>query len=188
MQTAATWPDPLRVAINASVMQLRHPDFMGTLMSAMARTGLAPERIEIEVTESALLDDSPTTLAVLQKLQMLGVRVALDDFGTGWSSLSYLNRHRFDRIKIDRSFVKGISDRRNEAIIRAITDLGNRIGIEITAEGVETAEQLSLLRQMGCHEAQGFLYGKPMPADQTLAFAQARLRLPQGQRYLIGIR
>jgi EAL domain-containing protein (putative c-di-GMP-specific phosphodiesterase class I) len=188
MQAAASWPAPLRVAINASVVQLRHPDFMGSLMSAMARTGLAPERIEIEVTESALLDDSPTTLAVLQKLQMLGIRVALDDFGTGWSSLSYLNRHRFDRIKIDRSFVKGISDRRNEAIIRAITDLGNRIGIEITAEGVETADQLALLRQMGCHEAQGFLYGKPIPAGQTLAFSETNLRSPLGGRYRLGLR
>lgn len=170
MKVAATWPGHLRLALNASVMQLRHPDFLGSLMTAMTRTGLSPERLEIEVTESALLDDSPTTLAVLQKLQMLGIRVALDDFGTGWSSLSYLNRHRFDRIKIDRSFVKGISDRRNEAIIQTITDLGNRIGMEITAEGVETGEQQSLLTKIGCHEAQGFLFGKPMPGPETHTF------------------
>lgn len=188
MQAAATWPDGLRVAINASVMQLRHPDFLGTLMAGMARTGLAPERIEIEVTESALLDDSPTTLAVLQKLQMLGIRVALDDFGTGWSSLSYLNRHRFDRIKIDRSFVKGISDRRNEAIIRAITDLGGRIGTEITAEGVETDEQLMALHKIGCHEAQGFLFGRPMPPADALAFAQQHSRPQTQPRYLFGVR
>lgn len=188
IQEAASWPESLRVAINASVVQLKHPDFVGTLMAAMTRAGLPPERIEIEVTESALLDDSPTTLAVLQKLQMLGVRVALDDFGTGWSSLSYLNRHRFDRIKIDRSFVKGISDRRNEAIIRAVTDLGNRIGTDITAEGVETETQLKLLRQIGCHEVQGFLFGKPMPAAQALDFARNRVVVEQPARHRLGLR
>jgi diguanylate cyclase (GGDEF)-like protein/PAS domain S-box-containing protein len=177
LRQAAIWPEHCRIAINASVVQLRRPEFASVVMAALARHNVAPGRLEIEVTESVLLDDSPATLAVLQKLQVLGVHVALDDFGTGWSSLSYLNRHRFDRIKIDRSFVNGMNDMRNEAIIRSIVDLGDRLGIQITAEGVEKPEELEALAKLGCHEVQGYLLGKPMPADQAADLASRHASL-----------
>ncbi len=181
LRQARTWPVACRIAINASVVQLRHPDFAALVSGALKRHQIAPERLEIEVTESVLLDDNQTALTVLHKLQSEGVTVALDDFGTGWSSLSYLNRHRFDRIKIDRSFVRGIADRRNEAIIRAIVDMGTRLGIQITAEGVETQSQLEALTGLGCHELQGYLLGRPVPAEDAMMLAAAQLsRLRRG--------
>ena len=181
LRQAGTWPVACRIAINASVVQLRHPDFAAIVSGALKRHRIAAERLEIEVTESVLLDDNQTALAVLQKLQSEGVTVALDDFGTGWSSLSYLNRHRFDRIKIDRSFVRGIADRRNEAIIRAIVDMGSRLGIQITAEGVETQSQLDALTGLGCHELQGYLLGRPVPAEDAIMLAASQLsRLRRG--------
>ncbi|MCU0884451.1 MAG: EAL domain-containing protein [Beijerinckiaceae bacterium] len=181
LRQAATWPVACRIAINASVVQLRHPDFAALVSGALTRHRIAPERLEIEVTESVLLDDNQTALTVLHKLQGAGVTVALDDFGTGWSSLSYLNRHRFDRIKIDRSFVRGIADRRNDAIIRAIVDMGTRLGIQITAEGVETQSQLEALTGLGCHELQGYLLGRPVPAEDAMMLAAAQLsRLRRG--------
>jgi EAL domain-containing protein (putative c-di-GMP-specific phosphodiesterase class I) len=170
-----------RIAINASVVQLRHPAFAALVSGALKRHQVAAERLEIEVTESVLLDDNQTALTVLHKLQSEGVTVTLDDFGTGWSSLSYLNRHRFDRIKIDRSFVRGIADRRNEAIIRAIVDMGSRLGIQITAEGVETQSQLEALIGLGCHELQGYLLGRPVPAEDAMMLAASQLsRLRRG--------
>ncbi len=185
---AARWPEHLRVAINVAVQQLRHSDFLMNLRHAIGKHAISPERIEIEVTESALLDDSPMTLEVLQRIQQLGVKVALDDFGTGWSSLSYLNRHRFDRIKIDRCFVQGLSDVRNDAIVSAIAQLCDRLGIAITAEGVETDEQLARIAELGCHEAQGFLLGRPMPAEAALAFCRDRTGAIALRRYVGGVR
>jgi EAL domain-containing protein (putative c-di-GMP-specific phosphodiesterase class I) len=182
------WPSHLRIAVNISTVQLRHPDFLGHVIGALTASPIAPERIEIEVTESALLDDSPATLAVLTKLQQMGLKVALDDFGTGWSSLSYLNRHRFDRIKIDRSFVQGLSDRRNEAIVQTIIDLGARLDIEITAEGVEKLEQLEALGRMRCHEAQGWFFGKPIPAADLPFQVNQRSTLGATKRYVGGLR
>jgi diguanylate cyclase (GGDEF)-like protein/PAS domain S-box-containing protein len=173
LRHAATWPNSFRIAINVSVVQLRHPGFVETLRDAMQAARVSPERIEVEVTESALLDDSLSTKHVLHQLHKLGVNIALDDFGTGWSSLSYLNRHHFNRIKIDRSFVQGMSDPRNEAIIEAIIGLGTRLGIVITAEGVETGDQVETLTELGCHEVQGFLLGRPMPGDEALRFSTA---------------
>jgi EAL domain-containing protein (putative c-di-GMP-specific phosphodiesterase class I) len=181
LRQARTWPMACRIAINASVVQLRHPDFAALVSGALKRHQVAAKRLEIEVTESVLLDDNQTALTVLQKLQSEGVTVALDDFGTGWSSLSYLNRHRFDRIKIDRSFVRGIADRRNEAIIRAIVDMSSRLGIKITAEGVETQSQLEALTGLGCHDLQGYLLGRPVPAEDAMMLAASQLsRLRRG--------
>jgi diguanylate cyclase (GGDEF)-like protein/PAS domain S-box-containing protein len=187
IEQASHWPAHLRIAINVAVPQLRHSDFLMLLRNAIHRHGVAPERVEIEVTESALLDDSPMTLDVLQRVQKMGVRVALDDFGTGWSSLSYLNRHRFDRIKIDRSFIQGLSDLRNDAIVSAIAQLGQRLGIEITAEGVETEEQLKRIGELGCHEAQGYLLGRPMPPEAALALCRVVPETP-ARRYVGGVR
>jgi diguanylate cyclase (GGDEF)-like protein/PAS domain S-box-containing protein len=168
----ALLPDDLRMAVNVSVHQLRHPAFIGCLVAALRRTGVDPARVEIEVTESVLLDDSPATLDTLRRMQALGITVALDDFGTGWSSLSYLNRHRFDRIKIDQAFVRDIKDRRNLAIVHAVLELGRRLGIAVTAEGIETEEQRMLLLELGCREGQGWLLGRPrleLPDTQTEA-------------------
>lgn len=162
IRQAAHWPDAQRVAVNASTIQLRHPDFLPCLVSNLELTGLDPSRVEIEVTETAFLEDSPQTLEVLRTLQRIGVKVALDDFGTGWSALSYLRTHPFDRIKIDRSFVHAFADNRNEAILRSIVELSKRLGAGLTAEGIETESQLKALRAFGCDEGQGYLLGRPV--------------------------
>lgn len=161
---AASWPEELVVAINVSPVQFRKGDLAETVDMALAASGLRPERLEIEITESVLLADSSANLAILGKLRARGIRIALDDFGTGYSSLSYLRRFPFSRLKIDRSFVREI-DRSPEslAIIRAIIGLGRSLGIDTTAEGVETASQLETLRAERCGELQGFLFSPPVP-------------------------
>ena len=129
--------------------------------------GLAPDRLELEITESALLDDSDATLAMLYRLRELGVRIAMDDFGTGYSSLAYLQSFPFDRIKIDRSFIKDIADGVGSLnIVRAMAALAKGLGMETTAEGVETNEQLDTVKSEGCTEMQGFLFSRPRPADE----------------------
>jgi EAL domain-containing protein (putative c-di-GMP-specific phosphodiesterase class I) len=136
-------------------------------MSALAYSGLAPNRLELEITESVLLGETEANLATLHQLREIGVRISMDDFGTGYSSLSYLRSFPFDKIKIDRSFVSEMVGRPDcLAIIRAITGLGTSLGIATTAEEVETPEQLESLRAEGCTEVQGFLFSPPRPADQ----------------------
>ncbi|BBD40507.1 hypothetical protein Amn_53870 [Aminobacter sp. Y103A] len=160
---AATWPDDLVIAVNASAVQFRQGQFAQTIGQAIARSGLDPSRLEIEITESVLLADTGANLAVLQQLKQIGVRIALDDFGTGYSSMSYLRRFPFSRLKIDRSFVRDIgSSRESMAIVRAIIGLGTNLGIDTTAEGVETGAQLELLRRERCGEIQGFLFSPPV--------------------------
>lgn len=161
---AASWPDPLVVAVNVSPVQFRKGDLAETVDMALAASGLRPERLEIEITESVLLADTSANLATLGRLRARGIRIALDDFGTGYSSLSYLRQFPFSRLKIDRSFVREI-DRSPEslAIIRAIIGLGKSLGIDTTAEGVETASQLETLRAERCGELQGFLFSPPVP-------------------------
>ena len=162
---AATWPLPLRVAVNLSPVQFRRPGLVRAVTAALSDSGLAPERLELEITESVLLGEEEANLAILRQLRGLGVRIALDDFGTGFSSLGYLLRFPFDKIKIDRSFVQGLPDREDaKAIIRAIAGMGRGLGISVTAEGVETAGQLAALRIKGCGEAQGYLFSPPVPA------------------------
>jgi len=165
--TAARWPDELHVAVNISAIQFRNPGLMQVIVSALAASGLAPTRLEIEITESVLLHNKEATLAVLHQLRALGIRIAMDDFGTGYSSLTYLQSFPFDKIKIDRSFVKNITENSSSLnIVRAVAALANGMGMTATAEGVETAEQLHSIASEGCTEMQGFLFSRPLPAAE----------------------
>ncbi|MFM6932195.1 MAG: putative bifunctional diguanylate cyclase/phosphodiesterase [Novosphingobium sp.] len=160
---AATWPDGLSVAVNVSPKQFAAPGLAGTILQAMTNSGLAPKRLEIEITESIFIANVDKTLATLHGLRNLGVRIALDDFGTGYSSLSYLRSFPFDKLKIDRSFVADLATSGNaHAVIRAITTLAEALGMETLAEGVEEQDQLDVLRREGCQNIQGFLYGRPV--------------------------
>jgi len=161
---AGSWPAGIRLAVNLSPMQFRGRHLVESVVSSLAASGLDPRRLELEITESVLLQDSAANLAVLHDLKSLGVRISMDDFGTGYSSLSYLRSFPFDKIKIDQTFVRDIIDDPNAlAIIKAVTDLGASLGIVTTAEGVETVEQLEQLRRQGCQEIQGYLISRPVP-------------------------
>jgi EAL domain-containing protein (putative c-di-GMP-specific phosphodiesterase class I) len=165
--TAASWPDNLKIAVNLSPAQFRSQGLLQAIISALATSGLAPGRLELEITETILLQDSEATLATLYQLRELGVRIVMDDFGTGYSSLSYLQSFPFDKIKIDRSFVKDIADNPGSLnIVRAVAALAKGLGMLTTAEGVETAEQLDSIRSEGCSEMQGFLFSRPVPAHE----------------------
>jgi diguanylate cyclase (GGDEF)-like protein/PAS domain S-box-containing protein len=165
--TAAGWPGDARVAINISAVQFRNPGLMQVIVGALATSGLHPTRLEIEITETVLLQNKETTLAVLHQLRALGVRIALDDFGTGYSSLTYLQCFPFDKIKIDRSFVKDITENTGSLnIVRAVAALASGMGMTATAEGVETREQLDSITSEGCTEMQGFLFSRPLPARE----------------------
>ncbi len=167
---AARWPDRMKVAVNLSPLQFKTPDLVQAVSDALAEAGLPPSRLELEITESALLEDSETVLATLHRLRGLGLRISLDDFGTGYSSLSYLRRFPFDKLKIDRSFVREMVTRPDcEAIVGSIIGLASNLGMTTTAEGVENAAQLSRLRRAGCTEAQGYYISRPKPAAEVLA-------------------
>ena len=161
---AATWPKQLNVAINLSPVQFRHGDLAGLVHQVLLDTGLAPGRLELEITESVLIDDLPRALAILRRLKALGVRIAMDDFGTGYSSLSNLQAFPFDKIKIDRSFICDL-ERNGQAatIVRAVIALGRGLNLPVVAEGVETRAQLEFLSTEACAEVQGYLLGRPMP-------------------------
>jgi EAL domain-containing protein (putative c-di-GMP-specific phosphodiesterase class I) len=162
-------PGDLRVSVNLSPVQIKNQDFVKTVEDALASSGLTPERLELEITESTLLQNDQFTQMQLQQIRALGVRIAMDDFGTGYSSLSYLLSYPVDRIKIDRSFVAGLGEQPGcAAIVRAITALAKSLGMTTTAEGVETSRQLDLLAQLGCDEAQGFHFSVPRPANEIL--------------------
>ncbi len=167
---AAGWPNDLRVAVNVSAIQFQKPGFEQAVIGALAASGLAPQRLELEITESVLVSDAEAVIICLHRLRALGVRIAMDDFGTGYSSLSYLRRFPFDKIKIDRSFIRDIADPDAAAIVRAIVGIGTQLGASITAEGVETEEQLARVRQEGCGEVQGFYFSRPLPAPDALDF------------------
>jgi EAL domain-containing protein (putative c-di-GMP-specific phosphodiesterase class I) len=160
---AAAWPASTRVAVNVSAVQMRRPGFETAVLSALAASGLPADRLKLEVTESVLMQDTETVIASLHRLRALGVLIALDDFGTGYSSLSYLRRFPFDKIKIDRAFIRDIADPDAAAIVRAVVSIGERLGMGIVAEGVETPEQLNLVRREGCAQVQGFLFSRPLP-------------------------
>jgi diguanylate cyclase (GGDEF)-like protein/PAS domain S-box-containing protein len=173
---AAAWSREVRVAVNLSPVQFKNSNLVQSVISALAASGLAPERLELEITESVLLQDSEATLAALHRLRSFGVKISMDDFGTGYSSLSYLRSFPFDKIKIDRSFVHELATREDSmAIVRAVTGLGKSLGISIVAEGVETNEQLGLLRTEGCTEVQGFLFSRPRPAQDVEAMLSYEL-------------
>ena len=164
--TAANWPEEIRIAVNLSPAQFKQRGLVETVVAAMEEAGLAPRRLELEVTESLLLDDTEHTLHTLHRLRGLGVRISMDDFGTGYSSLSYLRSFPFDKIKIDRTFVAGLQPGdESMAIIKAIVGLGHSLGMSTTAEGIETEAQLAAVREQGCNEVQGFLFSPPLPAS-----------------------
>ncbi|PWC28721.1 bifunctional diguanylate cyclase/phosphodiesterase [Teichococcus aestuarii] len=167
---AAQWPEPVNVAINLSAVQFRDPGLLSTLAETLKLSGLPPGRVELEITESTLLQDDQANIATLEALRGLGVRIALDDFGTGFSSLGYLLRIPFDKIKIDRSFIAGLPGRvESNAVISAVVSMGRSLSLSVTAEGVESAEQLAALRQLGCTEGQGYLFSRPVPAAKVAA-------------------
>jgi diguanylate cyclase (GGDEF)-like protein len=162
-RVAAGWPEDVRVAVNVSPLQFRSPGFHTMVLQAIAAAGLAPNRLEIEITESIFLEGESTVVDILHRLRAIGVRVALDDFGTGYSSLSYLRSFPFDKIKIDRSFVMTVAeDSASAAIVRAIVDLATALHMETTAEGVEDEDQLAELRGQGCSSIQGYLFSRPV--------------------------
>ena len=166
LREAALWPEDRFVSVNLSPAQLRDDAFLPVLMNALAASGVAPARLELEITETVLLHDSEAMIALLRKIRSLGVGIALDDFGTGYSSLVYLQRYPFTKIKIDRCFVSGMAEADDsDAILRAVVEMAGRLDMVTTAEGVENADQLDRLRRSGCHQLQGFLFGPAVPAS-----------------------
>jgi diguanylate cyclase (GGDEF)-like protein len=164
---AGNWPENIGVAVNLSPVQFEKGDIVAAVRAALASSGLAPDRLELEITESVLLRETAGTLTALHQLRAMGITVALDDFGTGYSSLSYLRSFPFDKLKIDQSFVRDlVTNKESMSIIRAVTGLGHSLNIKTTAEGVETLDQLNMLRQHGCTEAQGYLFSRPVPANE----------------------
>ena len=184
---AASWSQPHRIAVNISPAQLRAGNLVATVTEVLARTGLPPSRLELEVTESLLIEDTEATLATLSALKALGLRIVLDDFGTGYSSLSYLRRFPFDKLKIDRSFIQALGENDEAmAIVRAIVALANSLTLDVTAEGVETETQLRLLQKESSAEIQGYLLGRPAPAGALsglLAGGAGRPARPAGGRF-----
>lgn len=161
-QRAARWPEQVSIAVNLSSVQFRCPHLVGSVNTALKKSGLTPNRLVLEITESVLLQDNLKTLATLRELHDLGVRISMDDFGTGYSSLSYLRAFPFDAIKIDRSFVRDLGEKLDsEAIVRTVILLGKSLGMSTTAEGVETEAQARFLREAGCDSLQGYLFGRP---------------------------
>ena len=174
-RNAAGWPQPIKVAVNLSAAQLMTGDLYGTVMEALAASGLPPQRLELEITETLLLDHYEDTLVTLHRLGDLGVSIALDDFGTGYSSLTYLRRFPFDRIKIDQTFVAEMTTRSDcAAIVAAVAGLGHSLGVDITAEGIELQDQLMMLRAAGCTHGQGYLICRPMLANDIAEILSAR--------------
>ncbi len=174
---ASTWPRTLTVSVNVSPTQLREPDFVERVRAVLAATGLDAHRLELEITETAMIDDRARTLATLQRLREMGVLIALDDFGTGYSSLSFLQDFPLTRIKIDRSFVAALeTSRKAAAIVRAVAGLARNLGLSVTAEGVETQAQLTRLVEEGCSEIQGYFVGRPGPREILTACLGAARR------------
>ena len=169
-RTAMTWPTDARVAVNLSTVQFKNKKLYETVVAALTDSGLPPTRLELEITESLLLAESEPTLQTLHKLRALGIRISMDDFGTGYSSLSYLRSFPFDKIKIDRSFMRDLESTGGSlAIIKAVIGLGHSLGMSTTAEGIETEEQLAAVREQGCNEVQGFLFSPPIDAKDVIA-------------------
>jgi diguanylate cyclase (GGDEF)-like protein/PAS domain S-box-containing protein len=167
---AASWPKPLQIAVNLSPAQFAHGDVVGLVHAILLETGLAPGRLELEITEGVLIEDFDRGLALLRRLKALGVRISMDDFGSGYSSLSYLQAFPFDKIKIDRAFVMNLGrNPQSAAIVSAVIDLAHGLDMSVVAEGVETQEQLSFLTTEDCDAVQGYLIGKPLPIGQYAA-------------------
>jgi EAL domain-containing protein (putative c-di-GMP-specific phosphodiesterase class I) len=175
---AATWPDHIKIAVNVSPVQFKRHTLALKVAGALAATGLAASRLELEITEAVLIRDDESALAMLHQLRAIGVRIALDDFGTGYSSLSYLQRFPFDKIKIDRSFVSDIADPGGSSyIVQAVVNIAAARRMTTTVEGVETREQQETLRTLGCAEMQGYLFSPPKPAAEI-----KRLLFPHAEK------
>jgi EAL domain-containing protein (putative c-di-GMP-specific phosphodiesterase class I) len=167
IEEAAQWHDDVTVAVNLSAAQIHNPSLVATVVGALAASQLDPSRLEIEIVESVLMDETEHNIRTLHALRELGVKIALDDFGTGYSSLSYLCAFPFDKIKIDQRFVRDIdTSAENLAIVRAVISLARDLGMRVTAEGVENDQQAAILAGLGCTEVQGFLYSRPIPASE----------------------
>ena len=176
-RAAAGWPEHVRVAVNLSPVQFKNRGLVGHVTTALRQAGLDPSRLELEITESLLLADTEQTLDTLHQLRALGVRISMDDFGTGYSSLSYLRSFPFDKIKIDRSFMRDLERKGDSlAIIKAVIGLGHSLGMSTTAEGIETEEQLAAVREQGCNEVQGFLFSPPIDAKAVIEMLKAEAR------------
>ena len=172
---AAKWPEDVTVAVNVSPVQFRSQNLVQIVIHALASSGLAPARLEIEITEAILLEQTEETLAILMQLHTLGVRIAMDDFGTGYSSLSYLQKFPFDKIKIDQAFIAGLStDSESSAIVRAVTGIAGSFHMDTTAEGVETEDQRAIVTALGCTEMQGYLFSAARPAAEILDLLMSR--------------
>ncbi|MEO1648267.1 MAG: EAL domain-containing protein [Pseudomonadota bacterium] len=173
----ASWPESIRCAVNVSPLQFSNPELPTIVANALAHSGVDPARLELEITESVFLNDSSGTDAMFKALKRVGVRLALDDFGTGYSSLGYLKKAPFDKIKIDQSFVRGATEdgSRNGAIIASITSLAEALDMDTTAEGVETLDELELVRLLGCSHVQGYIYHKPLDAGKATQLVQGNL-------------
>jgi predicted signal transduction protein with EAL and GGDEF domain len=172
---AVDWPADVTVAVNVSPVQFKNEDFVRTVADALKTSHLPARRLELEITELVLVQDSSAVLAMLHQIRALGATVAMDDFGSGYSSLGYLRSFPFDKIKIDQSFIRDMSKQKDGlAILRAIVGLGRSLGIVTTAEGVETQRQLEILRAEGCTEAQGYLFSKPRPAAEVREWRASR--------------
>ena len=168
-EIAAGWPEPYAIAVNVSAVQIGYTDLAGIVRSALEESGLSPDRLELEITETVLIEDPDRALQVLQQLKEIGVSIAMDDFGTGYSSLSSLLSFPFDKIKIDRSFVDSMNGNPQAVeIVRAILGLGRNLHFNVIAEGVETEEHVQFLREEGCREMQGYLIGRPISADEVV--------------------
>jgi EAL domain-containing protein (putative c-di-GMP-specific phosphodiesterase class I) len=172
-----TWPDPVRVAVNLSPIQFNDPKIVEIIAGALDASGVKPSRLELEITEGVFLADSDVTEITFARLKDLGVRLALDDFGTGYSSLGYLKKAPFDKIKIDQSFVRGAASRssRNAAIIRAIVTLAESLDMDTVAEGVETHDDLQLMRDLGVSQIQGYIFGRPAAVEEATKLARSRM-------------
>jgi EAL domain-containing protein (putative c-di-GMP-specific phosphodiesterase class I) len=170
---ASAWPSHIKVAVNVSPVQFRNERLLQVVTNTLAETGLNPQRLELEITESVLLAQNLSTSSTLLALRNLGLHISMDDFGTGYSSLSYLHSFPFDKIKIDQSFVRVLSaENGSRAIIHAMVALGSSLGIRTTAEGVETMDQLKWLNSIGCNEVQGYFFSKPVPASKIPALLE----------------
>ncbi len=172
---ALKFDDHLRMAVNLSPVQCRNPTLPLKILSILNQVGLAPRRLELEITEGVLLADDKSTIDMLNQLRAIGVRIALDDFGTGYSSLGYLKSFEFDKVKIDRSFLQNIEQDKEAVVLKAVTQLSNSLGMATVAEGVETVEQLLLVKEQGCTEVQGYYFSKPKPIEELVQAQQKKI-------------
>jgi EAL domain-containing protein (putative c-di-GMP-specific phosphodiesterase class I) len=186
-RAAAQWPEDVTIAVNLSPVQIKAPGAALGILTSLREAKLSPARLELEITETVLLDHSQNTENFINELAEAGVRFALDDFGTGYSSLGYLNKYPFSKIKVDRSFVSGINQgKKSDAIIRAVSGMGATLGMEIVAEGLETIEQVRAVSEAGCTLGQGYYFSRPVP-DYLAAMLLAKEReKPQRKRRAAG--